>query len=166
MAWIVRLPEVGHWTRPWCMNYACTVFSCLYTWNQNGSGLCMVKWNTFVSATRTGHLKNGCSRVIVRDLNIYLWCCFRVQWPWHTTLLYITLPIWKQNMYSNWCASCVTCTATGLALSEFLFLARWVVCRHKWLTRMFVRRYVYWITWHSVLFKINRITIHQHNGHS
>jgi len=24
MARIVRLPEIGHWTRPWCLDCACT----------------------------------------------------------------------------------------------------------------------------------------------
>jgi hypothetical protein len=136
MARNIRLPEIGLWTRPWCLHSVCTVSCSFYTRNWNVSGLYMVKRNTFVSVTRTGRLQNGCPCVILRDLKIYLWCCFRVQWPWHTTLLYMTLPIWKQTMCSNWHTSCVTCTATGLALSEFLFLARWVVCRHKWLTRM------------------------------
>jgi len=90
--------------------------------------LCVFERNTFVSETRNIYLKNGCSHAIVRDLNIYLWCCFRVQWPQHTTLLYMTPPIWKQTMCSNWRTSCVTCTTIGLALSEFLLLARWVLC--------------------------------------
>ena len=70
--------------------------------------------------------------VIVRDLKINLCCFFRVQWPWHTILLHMTLPVWKHTVCSNWRTSCVICTTAGLALSEFLLLARWVL----WETRV------------------------------
>jgi len=48
MARCVRLYEIDHWTRPWCLHCACTVCCCLYRRNQNGSGLCLVEKNTFV----------------------------------------------------------------------------------------------------------------------
>ena len=128
----------------------------------------MNEWMNFCNSNMYHHLQNGCPLVIVRNLKIDLCCCFRVQWPWHTTLLYMTLPIWKQTMCSKLCISYVTCTTAGLALSEFLLLARWVLCETQVTDRnaCIWRGYVERSTWYSVSFTINRPMIHQHSVYS
>jgi len=151
----VRLPEIHHWTRSWCLHFAYTIY---FAFTQIKVEVGCVEFfcnsNTYLSPTKcvsSCNCKELCGVVSGHsDLTPYV--------VLHDTADMI------QTMCSNWCTSCVTCSATGLALSEFLLLARWVLRETQVIDKnaCIWRGYVLWGIWHSDLCTINRPTIHQH----
>ena len=94
--------------------------------------------NTFVTVPHTSGLQNGCPRVILRDLKIDMWCCFRLHCP--DTLRCYT---WHHQYEYRPCA--LTDIQAVSAVLQLAWHYQSSCClpgeycaRHKWLTGMAV----------------------------